>query len=437
MKLAIEKVIYGGRGLARIPAEEGPHGGMSVFVPFTLPGEAVEVRIIEERRGYYVAEATHVDRASSFRAAPPCPWFGRCGGCQLQHGAYEYQVELKRQMLQETLTRAGLRELPDIEVMTGEPLGYRNRIRLQVQAKPDFAIGYREAQSHRLVAVTGCPIAAPLLERCIAVLWKLGQQGFVPAGLQEIELFTNHDQSALVATGGTQHAAAFNSDDYRQLFEMLQRGLQEFCGAAIILKSGKHGASGAVARRLQWGEQNIIYRVAGHDYSVGVGSFFQINRTLLDSFVSKVTNGVGGKMAWDLYAGVGLFSVVLAKRFKHVTAVESASSACTDLRHNARGMDVTIVSSATLDFLRQAVRMRAATPDLVVLDPPRTGAGVEACNLLARCDPGRITYVSCDPATLGRDLHALVQSGYRLHRLYLVDLFPQTYHLETVAELSR
>src|SRR5665213_246965 len=168
MKLKIEKVIYGGQGLARIPAESGPHSGMRVFVPFTLPEEAVDAEIVEEHRGYCVGAARKIESASEFRAAPPCPWFGTCGGCQLQHSTYAYQVELKREMLAESLTRAGIRELPAITALTGRPFQYRNRVRLQIESDPDFSIGYRRAKSHRIVAIDHCPVAAPLLDCCIA-----------------------------------------------------------------------------------------------------------------------------------------------------------------------------------------------------------------------------------------------------------------------------
>ena len=159
MKLTIEKVIYGGQGLARVPADDAARSGLSIFVPFTLPGEIVEAEIAQEHRGYSVADARQIVEASEFRATPPCPWFATCGGCQLQHAAYAYQLELKREMLQESLTRAGLRDLPEITTLASEPLRYRNRVRLQVQTRPEFSIGYRQAKSHRMTAVEGCPIA--------------------------------------------------------------------------------------------------------------------------------------------------------------------------------------------------------------------------------------------------------------------------------------
>lgn len=439
MKLTIEKIIYGGQGLARVPAEDGPHGGMRVFVPFTLPGEIVEAEITEEHRGYCVAEARKVEQTSEFRTAPPCPWFGTCGGCQLQHSTYPYQVELKREMLAESLTRAGIHELPEITSLTGAPFGYRNRIRLQVQMQPKFAIGYRQAKSHRIMAIDHCPIAAPLLEQCIAAVRALGLEHAVPTGVQEMEIFMNHDQSGMLMTLWSQRQSQFEASSYAEFFEKLSREITPLIGAAVfaIEKDPSHAAKPL----LRWGQPNLQYRVAGRDYTVSLGSFFQVNASLLDAFVESVVDGESGESAWDLYAGVGLFSLALAERFRQVTAVESAPSACKDLRKNLQGTSAATVSSTTLDFLRKAnrqiVQRLEPTPDLVLLDPPRAGAGIEACNLLAMSNPRRIVYVSCDPATLGRDLAALIQSGYRLNRLQLVDMFPQTGHLETIATLAR
>jgi 23S rRNA (uracil1939-C5)-methyltransferase len=188
---------------------------------------------------------------------------------------------------------------------------------------------------------------------------------------------------------------------------------------------------------LLWGRQSVTYRVVGHQYTVSAGSFFQVNCTLLDKFLGAVVGGESGALAWDLYAGVGLFSAALAEHFSRVIAVESSAAACKDLRHNLRGTRAEYVQASTTNFLRQAILLKQDAPDLVLLDPPRAGAGVEAAKLLADLGPRRIVYVSCDPATLGRDLSALIQSGYRLLRLQLVDMFPQTYHLESIATLQR
>ncbi len=435
MKLTIEKVIYGAQGLARMPADDATRGGLSVFVPFTLPGEIVDAEITQEHRGYSVAAARQIVGTSEFRVTPPCPWFMTCGGCQLQHGVYSYQVELKREMLRESLTRTGVRDLPEVTMLVGEPLRYRNRVRLQLQTRPEFSLGYRQAKSHRMTAIEGCPIAAPLPEHCIGVLRTLGAGGMVPVDAQEIELFTNHDQSELFITMWARPHTGKRENVYQVFFENLQREIPQLAGAQVL--ATQNGKVRSPRPPLQWGRQSVNYRVAGRDYTVSAGSFFQVNSTLLNKFVAAAIGDENGSVAWDLYAGVGLFSVALAERFERVIAVESSAAACKDLRHNLRGSRAQYVQASTMNFLRQANSLKQDAPDLILLDPPRAGAGVEAAKMLADVGPSRIVYVSCDPATLGRDLAALIQSGYRLLRLQLVDMFPQTYHMETIAVLQR
>ncbi|MDR5728079.1 MAG: 23S rRNA (uracil(1939)-C(5))-methyltransferase RlmD [Terriglobia bacterium] len=439
MKLTIEKVIYGGQGLARIPVDLETSGGMSIFVPLTLPGEIVEAEITQRHRGYCIGEAREIAKASEFRTAPPCPWFGTCGGCQLQHSLYPYQVELKRQMLVESLTRAGVRDLPPISLLFAQPLGYRNRVRVQVQTQPEFSVGYRKAKSHRMTAIDRCPIAAPLLEECIRALHLLGAKGSFPADTQEVEIFTNHDQSELFMTMWTSRHSRSHLIRYKEFFANVQKEIPQLSGAQVLaVEKGKLATASPL---LQWGRQHLNYRVAGREYIVGAGSFFQVNRTLLDEFVAAVIDDESGSCVWDLFAGVGLFSLALMERFQRVLAVESNPSALKDMRQNLRGSTTTgktakEIQSETLKFLQQSLQRQEPAPDLILLDPPRAGAGVEACNLMARSNPRKIVYVSCDPATLGRDLGALIQSGYRLRRLQLVDMFPQTYHMETIATLD-
>ncbi|MEO6830518.1 MAG: 23S rRNA (uracil(1939)-C(5))-methyltransferase RlmD [Acidobacteriaceae bacterium] len=435
MKLTIEKVIYGGQGLARVPADSGPQSGMRVFLPFTLPGEVVEAQITEQHRGYCVAQVQRIERASEFRVAPPCEWFGICGGCQLQHSAYSFQVEMKRRILAESLTRAGVPDLPEIAIVSGGPLEYRNRIRLQVQTHPQFAIGYRQARSHRITAIDHCPIAAPLLQRSIPAIHSLAVAHPIPADLAEIELFTNPDESELLLTLWVAQRPAFAPKIATEFFIQLHKKIPQLTGAAVLATESQPGQGARPL--LEWGLQTLQYRAAGRNYTVGIGSFFQINISLIDAFVSAVINGESGECAWDLYAGGGLFSAALAERFQRVLAVESSPASVKDLRKNLQGTSGVAINSTTLEFLQEAAHQREPPPDLVVLDPPRAGAGVEACRLLALCNPQRILYVSCDPATLGRDLAALIQSGYRLQRLQMVDMFPQTGHLETIATLAR
>jgi 23S rRNA (uracil1939-C5)-methyltransferase len=183
------------------------------------------------------------------------------------------------------------------------------------------------------------------------------------------------------------------------------------------------------------GAESIAYRAAGFEYRVDHGAFFQVNRWLVDELVESVTGGLLGGLAWDLFAGVGLFARKLAERFERVIAVEPSPAAIAALKENLKETNATAVKATTLEFLRGAAK--GERPDVIVVDPPRTGLGAETTELLGRIGAPEIVYVSCDPATLARDLRALVGAGYGIERITLADLFPQTFHLETVVKLRR
>ncbi|MGA7522067.1 MAG: 23S rRNA (uracil(1939)-C(5))-methyltransferase RlmD [Acidobacteriaceae bacterium] len=421
MKLRIEKAIYGGAGLGR--AE-----GKAVFVPFALPGEMVEAAIAEENKSYATAELVEVLEPSGDRRAAPCPYFGACGGCHYQHAEYAAQVEMKRAILRETLERARIREIPEIEAVTGEPFGYRNRVRLHVEKNP-FHLCYKRRNSHVNLVVEVCPIAAPVLEAALAVLNREGEGLGLGAWVREVELFTDDAQAAVLVGLWTERPQQEAAQDMEKCWRQLQKMLPALVGAGVF--STERGAT--TGRLLaQAGEGALVYRAGARGYRVSLGSFFQVNRFLVDRLVELVTGGTKGETAWDLYAGVGLFSLALTEGFGEVVAVESGGAAVRDLRENLRGSRHRVVSAETAAFLRRA----KGTPDLVVVDPPRAGLGREVTTLLGNVRARNVTYVSCDPATLSRDVAALLESGYRLAKMHLVDLFPQTFHLESVTHLT-
>jgi 23S rRNA (uracil1939-C5)-methyltransferase len=425
MKLCIEKAIYGGAGLAR-------HEGKAVFVPFTLPGEEVEARIAKDSPGYAEAELSTVLEASPERTAPTCIYFGDCGGCHYQHAVYDEQLRIKTDILRETLERAHISDIPEITPIASEPFGYRNRIRLHVQRNP-FVLCYRRRASHADLPVQSCPVAAPLLQSAIDTLTKHGELLSLASWVDEIELFTNHDESALLLSLWTSLPPRPANEQLERVWKSLQAHLPQLVGAGVFaVERGKQ-----TGRRVATvGETSLNYSACGRAYRVSSGSFFQVNRFLVDRFVETVTKQQRGKIAWDLYSGVGLFTLPLTEIFSEVIAVESAPYSVADLRHNLQGTKHRIVASDTAAFLQAAAKRRDDVPDLVVVDPPRAGLGREVTTLLGAIRPVHITYVSCDPATLARDLRALIESGYHLRDLHLVDMFPQTFHLESVAQLS-
>jgi 23S rRNA (uracil1939-C5)-methyltransferase len=437
LELTIEKLVYGGDGLARLPADE--HGrGKAVFVPFVLEGERVEASLHQQKRGFARGWAKSVRQASRHRIEALCPYFQRCGGCHYQHTSYDHQLEIKAAILRENLLRIAKLELAvELKIHPSPPWNYRNRTRLKVRTSPDFAIGYYRFNSHELQPVEQCPISSPLINRAITSLWQLGRTGtFNPvAGWQEIELFANAEDTQLLIEA--YWAAGAPAESAAQLTEILRKIVAEVVGVVAFKNSPPEPLRnrGEEPEEIAaWGAKEFVYQTKGHGYRVSAGAFFQVNRYLTDELVGIVTERQAGKTALDLYAGVGLFSAVLNREFERVIAVESSPSSHADLVHNSPA-NVKAVHAQTEQYLKNAAGK--LQPDLVVVDPPRAGLGEEVVeNLLALGSP-RMVYVSCDPATLARDLGGLLGAGYRVQQAHLVDLFPQTYHLESVFHLVR
>ena len=390
--MRVEKLVYGGDGLARVD-------GRVVLAPFVLPGERARVRAEQEKPGLVRAATETVLEASAERVAPACPYFGRCGGCHYQHAGYEYQLAWKRQILAEELRRLGKIEPPEeIAVVAGEPWGYRNRVQLHIE---NGRLGYREARSRNLCAIERCPIASPKLNEAIAALGGMLRDPRWPRFVHGIEIFTDERQVQI-----------------------------------NVLETAR-----PVARRFfDWCAERIPGVVEGAlDYEgrfrVSRGSFFQVNRFLTDRLAETALAGFAGSTALDLYAGVGLFSLAMARSFERVTAVETGSGAARDLAFNAEraGLgNVTAEASTAEAFLEKL----DTACDFVLLDPPRAGLGKSVVRRLGELKPRAMMIVSCDPATLARDLAGLVAAGYRIGKMALVDLFPQTYHLETVVSMQ-
>jgi 23S rRNA (uracil1939-C5)-methyltransferase len=448
LELTIEKLIYGGDGLARLPADEKGRG-KAVFVPFTLPGEKVEASIEEEKPGFARALVRRIVQASPERIEAQCPYFQRCGGCHYQHTGYEQQLEIKAEVLKENLRRLAKMELSsELQVHASPPWNYRNRTRLQVRADSNFMLGYFKAGSHELLAVEACPISSPLLNRAIESLRRLGRAGKVPGELREIELFANDDDTRLQVEVFTDpRSAKVTKTQAQEFIQGLRAELPEVVSACVFaqnlvsakipaLTSQRTRGEGGAPMQADWilGPGEFLYRTKAAPLRVSAGSFFQVNRFLVDELVSIVTGGRSGDVALDLYAGVGLFTVALATSFRHIVAVESSHGSAKDLKYNSP-RNVKAVGSTVDEYLAgKAEKVRA---ELVVVDPPRAGLGERVARGLVKLGARRVIYVSCDPATLARDLSTLTAGGYRVERMHLVDLFPQTYHVETVIELLR
>lgn len=399
VELRIDKLVAGGDGFGRWE-------GVPMFVPRTAPGDRVRARITERRPDFGRAEMIELLEPGPGRREPPCPYFERCGGCDLQHIEDALQVELKAAAVIETLERLGridVGALPEPpEVIAAEPWGYRLRTQLHVDpdvppagfalASPDDpGVGYFERGSHDLVAVDRCPILVPELEELLPIL---------PARL----------------------------------------GAMERPSRRLDLAAGDAGAvtSAPVVEDLPHGP--VTATVAGFAFSFDARSFFQTHRGLLDRLVEVVLGPAEhtGAQAFDLYCGVGLFALPLSRRYREVVGVEGDRVAIRYARNNARK---NATSGVRIEGM--AVESWVGRPDglpegaeRVVVDPPRTGCHPRVVEALLAKRPERLTYVSCHPAALARDLRKLAEI-YQLERLTLIDLFPQSGHMEAVVQLAR
>jgi 23S rRNA (uracil1939-C5)-methyltransferase len=447
--LTIEKLIYGGDGLARLPADspaspnnEARARGKAVFVPFVLAAEKIEATLTEQKPGFARAHADSIANPSPHRVPAPCPHFTRCGGCHYQHTTYEHQLEIKKEILRESLRRMAKLDLPfDVKVHPSPPWNYRNRSRLQVRTEPTFAAGYFKMASHDLLPVEECPISSALINRGIASLWHNGRAGKVPDGVREVEFFANSDDTQLLIEVSCAREARRAA--VRTWAEDFRAAMPEIAGIVAFREPNPGDRkAGAQEVLVKAGADHLTYQTQRAAYRVSAGSFFQTNRHLTDELVKIVTAGQSGKVALDLYAGAGLFSTALACDFHHVVSVEMSQTSTADLAYNQSSNGET-VQATTEQYLARAGNWGRVgkgevpphIPDLAVVDPPRSGLGERVARLLATLGAPRVAYVSCDPATLARDLVPMLGAGYRLEQVHLVDLFPQTYHLESVVHL--
>ena len=424
MNLTIEKMIYGGDGLARSPE------GKAVFLPLVLPGEQVAATIVEEKSGFMRATVDELFKPSERRVQPPCPYFGPCGGCHYQHTDYPHQLGIKLGVLRESFRRTGkFKWENEITLHSAEPWNYRNRTRMKVVTGENFALGYYRMNSNELLPVEQCPISSPAINQVIARLWQLGREQRVPQGISEIEFFANHDDSALLLEVYGWQGNANMEEFARNLREHISqiRGVASFAPAA-----GAHSSSIPELKHTI-GDAFLTYQAGEKQFRVSAGSFFQTNRFLASELVRTVVSDFGGGTALDLYAGVGLFANHLAKRFERVFAVESSPASVADLQANAP-KNVTPLKATTEQFLHKAHNLK---PELVIVDPPRAGLGDQATKTLAALRVRKIIYLSCDPTTLARDLQELLEFGYRIEEVHLIDLFPQTFHIESMVRLAR
>jgi 23S rRNA (uracil1939-C5)-methyltransferase len=380
LEVEVERILPGGLGLAHA-------AGKTVFVSLAAPGDRVRVCVDREQGNVLFASIVEIITPSSVRIEPPCPYFGRCGGCDFQQLTYEAQLAAKVEMIRDCLYRiARLENMPEIEV-TPSPNAWRYRMRATWQIDQEqHTIGYYERGSRRVCDVADCAVLLPELQAKLEQVRATEPNQF-PTDLKHLDVV-----------------------------------------------AGENGVSFAPAFA-QFQTNDLSLTVRGEVYHFNAATFFQINPSLLGPLLDFVLSEAAGEIALDLYSGVGLFTLPLARQFKSVIAVESNSAAARFARRNlqhARSTNARVITAGVTDWFRSA---SPRATDFILLDPPRVGAESAVIKGILDLHPRQISYVSCDPATLARDLKKLVAGGYTVRSIRGFDLFPQTHHVETVVHL--
>ena len=429
LRLSIEKLIYGGDGL-------GHAGGNTVFVPYVMPGEEVRAATKSKRKKLIWAELLEVISPAKERGKAKCAHFQKCGGCHYQHIPAIEQLRLKKEILRETLSRlGGISWEGAIAEHSAEPYGYRNRAQWAVRSGMPRALGYFLPESSVIVPIDECPVLSPRLAQTFGQLQEMARAGTLPEGIQEIEAFADSTDGKIA----------------------LNVAFEKFLKPAAELAARFHGALPHLESLLLLDQKKnrfeltgpgyLTHEAGGYKFRVSHLSFFQVNRFLIEDLLKTVTANAHGALALDLYSGVGFFTLPLAKTFQRVVSVDANLAATRDLYANAEIAGVTIVTHN--EHAEEFLKKTDEKPEFVVLDPPRAGLGAETAEKLAELGAQEIVYLSCDPSTLAQDLAVLTASPrkpkeiagpsvrYEITEMHLFDLFPQTFHIETLVRLRR
>jgi 23S rRNA (uracil1939-C5)-methyltransferase len=422
LEVTVERGVYRGLGLAR-------HEGQVVFVPRGRPGDRLRVRVDAVTRGYVRAVVEDVLAPGPGHREPPCPFFSAgCGGCAYQHLDYAAQLTLKEEVLRDALRRAGAPWDGPIVVRPSPEEGWRTRATLHFRDAPDgLGLGFHEEGTHRLVPIERCPhLSAAMNGAAQALRTALASHPEWRGHVRHLELAESLDGPGLVASVET------------DLEPPAAAALAPLADAAPAL-TGFGVTAGRRRRFLSLrGDPHVVSTVHGLRLRAHIESFFQANRFVAGDLVQAVLDGVpSGRPVLDLYAGVGLFALPLGKQSPDVRGLELSPLAVEDARANAEAAALPHVRIQQGDVAEGLGALRPRDEEAVVLDPPRTGAGPQVVRRIAERRPSVVVYVSCDPPTLGRDLRTFAEAGYRPRSVQAFDLFPDTFHLETVVTLTQ
>jgi 23S rRNA (uracil1939-C5)-methyltransferase len=405
--LQLEKHTYGGDAMGRLP------DGRAVFVPFGLPGERVRVRLTEEKRGFARGELIEILEASPHRILPRCKHFGVCGGCHYQNLPYEEQLTAKAEILRDQLRRIGRIENPPVQqtVASPRPWNYRNHVQFHLtdEGRP----GYVRADVPEVFAISECHLP----EASINVLWP--QLEFEPGtDIERVSLRAGRDEDLmLVLESDSPEAPELEIEAEISVAHVFEEN-------TVVIAGNDH----------------VIISVLGRDFRVSAASFFQVNTAMAEKMVDHLLAHLPitqSSTLLDVYCGAGLFSAFLAPKCERVIGVESSPSACEDFSFNLDEFENVELYEGLAEDVLPAFAGRTASPTCVLVDPPRAGLEKRVVDAILQLKPQVIAYVSCDPSTLGRDAARLISGGYRLKEVTPFDLFPQTFHIESISFFER
>lgn len=381
LEVRIEKIVPRGLGLAFVE-------GLTVFVPLSVPGDTLRVRIREIKKKTAFAEIIEVIQAGEHRITPPCKYFGTCGGCDFQELTYPAQLDAKVGIIRDCLHRIAKLEY-DAEIpIIPSPLqfDYRSRARWHLD-RAKKAIGYFARDSHDMIDIDSCPILTPQLESAYESLRQN----------TDWEMLWD-DEAEIEAANGDDNQLSVFSAETKQCDE-------------------------------------ILFTTNGDAYTYSAETFFQANQSLINELIDAAVGDAQGGTALDLYCGVGLFTLPLARRFANVIAVEESPVAVNFAKKNAENAALSNTRVIAKDVERFLAENKTTGVDLVLIDPPRAGTKKEVIETIASIKPAQISYVSCEPSILARDLRILIDAGYATNKIIALDMFPQTHHVETVVRL--
>lgn len=408
-EIEILTLVYGGDGMARLP------DGRAVFVPGTLPGERVRVRLVEHKRSFSKAELVEVLQSSPDRVEPACPNAAACGGCHYMHMTYPAQLRAKTAIMRDQFQRITGISSPPVDPILASPQEWHYRNSVQFHLSPQGKLGFQETGSHQVVPVVGCLLCDRGIEEILPALDFEGS-----SGLERVQVRVGAEGDIMIVIE--------SNDPVPPEFSI------DLPASAVFVGPGGFEENEPLVLA---GDDNLVMEALGRPFRVSAGSFFQVNIPQAENMIRYLLDRLDLKRSshlLEIYAGVGLFSAFLAPKAGRLSAVESSPSSIDDFASNLDEFTNVDLFAGPAEEILPSLSLK---PDIVIVDPPRAGLAIPVLDALVKMRPPALAYISCDPATLARDAKRLITNGYLLERVQPFDMFPQTYHIESISFFSR